>query len=139
MLSARFVALPVIALTVIVALAQAHSRPGMSQTETRSVYRAVNCATAAAITEATCTFAGNALCHGIRYGNTGGAATTVANLLIDGCEFTGLAFGLYMTNPSTSNVDGRRMRRLIMKRSTARNRSPAVSVKRNCRCRLRSA
>jgi hypothetical protein len=44
MLTARFLAMPVIALTVIVALAQAHSRPGMSQTETRTVYRAVNCA-----------------------------------------------------------------------------------------------
>ena len=30
MLTARFLAMPVIALTVIVALAQAHSRPGMS-------------------------------------------------------------------------------------------------------------
>ena len=44
MLSARFLAMPVIALTVIVALAQAHGRPGTSQTETRSVVRAVNCA-----------------------------------------------------------------------------------------------
>ena len=48
MLTARFLAMPVIALTVIVALAQAHSRPGTSQTETRTVYRAVNCATAVA-------------------------------------------------------------------------------------------
>jgi hypothetical protein len=60
MLTARFLAMPVIALTVIVALAQAHSRPGMSQTETRSVYRAVNCAVPAASVDASCTLAGNA-------------------------------------------------------------------------------
>ena len=59
MLSARFLAMPVIALTVIVALAQAHSRPGPSQTETRSVYRAVNCATPAASAESACVFAGD--------------------------------------------------------------------------------
>ena len=52
MLSARFLAMPVIALTVIVALAQAHSRPGTSQTETRSVVRAVNSAVPSACTVA---------------------------------------------------------------------------------------
>ena len=65
MLTARFLAMPVIALTVIVALAQAHSRPGMSQTETRTVYRAVNCATAASV-EATCALAGNATASAVR-------------------------------------------------------------------------
>jgi hypothetical protein len=60
MLTARFLAMPVIALTVIVALAQAHSRPGTSQAETRTVYRAVNCATAAATIDATCALARNA-------------------------------------------------------------------------------
>ena len=65
MLTARFLAMPVIALTVIVALAQAHSRPGMSQTETRTVYRAVNCATAASV-DATCALAGNATATVVR-------------------------------------------------------------------------
>jgi hypothetical protein len=60
MLTARFIAMPAIALTVIVALAQAHSRPGMSQTETRAVYRAVNCAMQAPSVDATCAIAGNA-------------------------------------------------------------------------------
>jgi hypothetical protein len=60
MLSARFLAMPVIALTVIVALAQAHSRPGMSQTETRSVVRAVNCAAPGMSADSACTLAGNA-------------------------------------------------------------------------------
>jgi hypothetical protein len=58
MLTARFLAMPAIALTVIVALAQAHSQAGTSQTDTRTVYRAVNCATQA--TDATCALAGNA-------------------------------------------------------------------------------
>jgi hypothetical protein len=58
MLTARFLAMPLIALTVIVALAQAHSRPDMSPTDTRTVYRAVNCATQA--DDAACTLAGNA-------------------------------------------------------------------------------
>lgn len=58
MLTARFLAMPVIALTVIAALAQAHSRPDMSQTDTRTVYRAVNCATAAN-TDPSCVLAGN--------------------------------------------------------------------------------
>ena len=66
MLTARFLAMPVIALTVIVALAQAHSRPGMSTTETRTVYRAVNCATPAASTDATCALAGNATASVVR-------------------------------------------------------------------------
>ncbi|MBX9778125.1 MAG: hypothetical protein K2Y71_27395 [Xanthobacteraceae bacterium] len=65
MLTARFLAMPVIALTVIVALAQAHSRPGMSQTENRTVYRAVNCA-AAVNTDAACAFAGNAPASEVR-------------------------------------------------------------------------
>jgi hypothetical protein len=60
MLTARFIAMPAIALTVIVALAQAHSRPGMSQTETKTVYRAVNCATVDASVDANCALAGNA-------------------------------------------------------------------------------
>jgi hypothetical protein len=52
------------------------------------------------------TFAGNALCHGLRYGNTGGAVTNVSNIVIEGCEFFGLSFGLYMTNASTASVYG---------------------------------
>ena len=60
MLTARFIALPAIALTVIVALAQAHSRPGMSPTEPRTVYRAVNCTVPTASLDATCTLARNA-------------------------------------------------------------------------------
>ena len=66
MLSARFLAMPVIALTVIVALAQAHSRPGMSQTETRTVVRAVNCATPGMSTDLACTLAGNATASVVR-------------------------------------------------------------------------
>lgn len=65
MLTARFLAMPVIALTVIVALAQAHSRPGTSQTEIRTVHRVVNCATAASV-DATCAFAGNATASVVR-------------------------------------------------------------------------
>ena len=60
MLTARFLAMPVIALTVIVALAQAHSRPDMGQSDTRTVYRAVNCATQAGSLDASCHLAGNA-------------------------------------------------------------------------------
>lgn len=60
MLTARFIAMPAIALTVIFALAQAHSRSGVTQTDTRTVYRAVNCTTPAARTDAACTIAGNA-------------------------------------------------------------------------------
>jgi len=60
MLNARFLAMPVIALAVIAALAQAHSRPGTTQTEPRTVYRAVNCATPAASIDASCALAGNA-------------------------------------------------------------------------------
>ena len=66
MLTARFLAMPVIALTVIVALAQAHSRPGMSQTETRTVYRAVNCTMLAANTDPSCALAGNAAAGMVR-------------------------------------------------------------------------
>ncbi|MGH6770327.1 MAG: hypothetical protein ACRECO_15040 [Xanthobacteraceae bacterium] len=44
MLSPRFLALPVIALTVLVALSQAHSGAPASDATTRTVYRAVNCA-----------------------------------------------------------------------------------------------
>jgi hypothetical protein len=57
MLTARFIAMPAIALTVIVALAQAHGQAGTTQTETRTVYRAVNCAVAT--TDAACHLAGN--------------------------------------------------------------------------------
>jgi hypothetical protein len=60
MLNARSLAMPVIALAVIAALAQAHSRPGTSQAEPRTVYRAVNCATPAANIDAACALAGNA-------------------------------------------------------------------------------
>ena len=66
MLTARFLAMPVIALTVIVALAQAHSRPGMSQTDTRTVYRAVNCTMPAANTDPSCALAGNATAAAVR-------------------------------------------------------------------------
>jgi hypothetical protein len=65
MLSARFLAMPVIALTVIFALAQAHSQAGTSQTETRTVYRAVNCGTTVTI-DATCALAGNAPASEVR-------------------------------------------------------------------------
>lgn len=57
MLTARSLALPAIALAVIVGLAQAHNRPEASQAEPGAVYRAVNCATAAT-TDATCVLAG---------------------------------------------------------------------------------
>jgi hypothetical protein len=60
MLSARFLAMPVIALTIIVALAQAQSRPGASHTETRSVVRAINCAAPGMNIDLTCTVARNA-------------------------------------------------------------------------------
>jgi len=67
MLSARFLAMPAIALTVIVALAQAHSRPDMSQTETRPVVvRAVNCATPAANVDTSCALARNATANVVR-------------------------------------------------------------------------
>jgi hypothetical protein len=45
MLNVRFLALPVIALAVIVALAQAHSGTA-AQADTPTVYRAISCATA---------------------------------------------------------------------------------------------
>jgi hypothetical protein len=60
MLTARFLALPAIALTVIVALAQAHSGPGINETESRSVYRAVTCTAPTATINGTCALAGNA-------------------------------------------------------------------------------
>jgi hypothetical protein len=44
MLSPRFLAMPVIALAVIVALSQAHSGAPANDGVTRTVYRAVNCA-----------------------------------------------------------------------------------------------
>jgi hypothetical protein len=58
MLSPRFLAMPAIALAVIVALSQAHSTaPGNADGATRTVYRAVNCATEA--TSPACAIAGN--------------------------------------------------------------------------------
>jgi hypothetical protein len=57
MFPARFLALPAIALTVIVALAQVHSGAGASQAQGPTVHRAVTCTTAAL--EIACTFAGN--------------------------------------------------------------------------------
>ena len=57
MLTPRFLAMPVIALTVIVALAQAHSGAGARQADPPTVYRAVNCA--AVINDTACAFAGN--------------------------------------------------------------------------------
>jgi hypothetical protein len=66
MLTAHFIAMPAIALTVIVALAQAHSGTGMSQTETRTVHRAVNCAMQAPSVDATCAIAGNAAASMVR-------------------------------------------------------------------------
>ena len=57
MLSPRFLAMPVIALAVIVALSQAHS--GASGPETAPVvFRAVNCSLPSATLEAACTLAG---------------------------------------------------------------------------------
>lgn len=64
MLTTRFLAMPAIALTVIVALAQAHGGPGQSPSEVRTVYRAVNCATAS--TDATCLLAGDATASVVR-------------------------------------------------------------------------
>ncbi len=55
MLNPRFLALPAIALTVIVALAQANHGAGARQTDTPTVHRAVTCAA----TEAGCVFAGS--------------------------------------------------------------------------------
>ena len=56
-MTARFLALPAIALTVIVALAQAHSGAGASQATGPVVYRAVNCSMASLDTA--CTYAGH--------------------------------------------------------------------------------
>lgn len=66
MLTARFIAMPAIALAVIVGLAQAHSGTGTSQTDTRTVYRAVNCAMQAPSTDPTCAIAGNATATMVR-------------------------------------------------------------------------
>jgi hypothetical protein len=60
MLTARFLAMPVIAVAVIGALAQAHSRPGASQTESPAIYRAVDCAALHASAASACALAGNA-------------------------------------------------------------------------------
>ena len=67
MLTARFIAMPAIALAVIAGLAHAHSGTGMSQTETRTVYRAVNCATQTTPSvDGTCAIAGNATASMVR-------------------------------------------------------------------------
>jgi hypothetical protein len=60
MFTARTLALPAIALAVIVALAQAHGGSNTVQTEGRTVYRAVTCSAPAASADAACTLAGNA-------------------------------------------------------------------------------
>ena len=60
MLSAHFLAMPLIALTIILALAQAHSRAETSETAIRSVVRAVNCAAPSMNTDLICTVARNA-------------------------------------------------------------------------------
>jgi hypothetical protein len=60
MLTARILALPAIALVVIVALAQTHGGPGLNQTESRTVYRAVTCSAPTASIGAACAIAGNA-------------------------------------------------------------------------------
>jgi hypothetical protein len=66
MLTARFIAMPAIALAVIAGLAHAHSGNGMSQTETRTVHRAVNCAMQAPSVDAACAIAGNATASMVR-------------------------------------------------------------------------
>jgi hypothetical protein len=58
MLTTRSLALPAIALAVIVALAQAHSQTAGQDVATPSVHRAVSCEVASG--DAACTFAGNA-------------------------------------------------------------------------------
>lgn len=60
MLTARFLAMPAIALTVIVTLAQAHSQAGTTQSDTRTVYRAVNCSVSPANADPSCVLAGSA-------------------------------------------------------------------------------
>jgi hypothetical protein len=55
MLTPRFLAMPVIALTVIVALAQAHHGAGARQTDSPTVVRALTCA----MTEIGCVVAGS--------------------------------------------------------------------------------
>jgi hypothetical protein len=63
MLTARFLALPAIALAVIVGLAQAHSRPA-AQDASPSVQRAVSCAVVSG--DAACTFAGSSAVSVVR-------------------------------------------------------------------------
>ena len=60
MLTPRFLAMPAIALTVIVMLAQAHSQPDVRRAETASsaAYHAVNCAARLAILDSTCPYTG---------------------------------------------------------------------------------
>ena len=58
MLSPRFLALPAIALTVIIALSQAHSGASTSAEAAPSVLRAVSCAMPSAAFEAACAMAG---------------------------------------------------------------------------------
>jgi hypothetical protein len=60
MLTPRFLAMPTIALTVIVMLAQAHSQPDVRRAEIVSpaVYHAVNCATPLANVDSACPFIG---------------------------------------------------------------------------------
>jgi hypothetical protein len=60
MLTPRFLAMPTIALTVIVMLAQAHSQPDVRRAEIVSppVYHAVNCTTPLANVDSACPFAG---------------------------------------------------------------------------------
>ena len=58
-LSPRFLALPVAALAVIVALSQAHSQNPRSAEAAPTVIRATNCATPAATFSPACTIAHN--------------------------------------------------------------------------------
>jgi hypothetical protein len=60
MLTARFLALPAIALTVIAALAQVHGGASINETESPTVYRAVTCSAPTATMDASCAHAGNA-------------------------------------------------------------------------------
>ncbi len=60
MLTARFLALPAIALTVIAALAQVHGGAIINETESPTVYRAVACTAPTATIDPTCALAGNA-------------------------------------------------------------------------------
>ena len=60
MLTPRFLAMPAIALTVIVMLAQAHSQPDIRRAEIVSPagYHAANCATPLASVDSACPFTG---------------------------------------------------------------------------------